>query len=140
MELLIDLVISFLIVMILDIIWLGLIMNNYYSNLIANIQGVEINANFFAAGLCYATLIFGLNYFVLSKTKKYDLLNILSLSVPYGLVTYGTYDFTSAAVLKNFDLITAFIDVTWGMLLMSLAAIGTVYSRRYFDIIKKEKH
>jgi uncharacterized membrane protein len=140
MSLLIDIVVSSILLLLLDGIWLGLIMRNYYKDLVYRIQARGIELNYIAAALCYSTLIFGLIYFVIRPIKKFNIIRILSLSVPFGLVTFGTYDFTSAAVLKNFDLLTAFIDLLWGMTVMSLTATGVIYSRRFFDSEEQSQH
>ena len=128
-----DIIVSVIIMMVLDLLWIFLIMSKFYQNLILKIQNSPLEIDFVAAGLCYLCLEFGLIYFVIYKIEKFDILKILSLSVPFGLVTYGTYDFTSASVLKNFGLLAAFIDVIWGITLMSLTALSTIFVRRYFD-------
>lgn len=138
-----DIAISVFIMLALDAVWILLIMRKFYFDLIRNIQGEDLQFNFIAACLCYITLEFGLIYFVIMRIKKFDFMNILYLSVPYGLVTYGTYDFTSATVLKKFGLLTCLIDVLWGILLMSTTAICTIFARRFYesdnsDIIEEE--
>jgi len=58
-------------------------------------------------------------------------LNILSLSIPFGLVVYGVFDFTSAAMLKKWDYLTAFADVFWGCFISSFSAISLGVFRKY---------
>ena len=118
-----------------DSIWLSLIMKNHFAELIMKIQNSEMELNLLAALFCYIYLVGGLYHFVITKTKKFDVIQILILSVPYGLATYGTYDFTTAAVLKDWDLLTAFMDVAWGAILCSITSVGVLYYKfRYTSI------
>ena len=129
-QIIIDLSIATITFLVLDLIWIGLIMSSRYNEVVNKIQGEDISVNFIPAILCYILLIGGLYYFSISNIHKFDLKKILFTSVPYGLATYGTYDFTSAAILKNFDLGTAFIDLVWGTSLVTMVAIITIYSRK----------
>ncbi len=116
----------------LDSIWLMLIMKTHYDELITKIQGSPMEPNFIAAILCYIVLIGGLYYFVIHQSKEFNVWNIISLSVPYGIVTYGTFDFTTATILKNWDLGTAFLDVAWGAVLCTLTSLSVLYYRHNF--------
>jgi uncharacterized membrane protein len=109
--------------LILDGIWLAVIMKDHYSKIIYDIQGSALEANFIAALLCYFVLIGGLYYFVIMRIKTFDILQILYLSIPFGITVYGTYDFTTSTVLKGWDLGTAFIDVAWGSTVSSITSI-----------------
>ncbi len=129
-----DVGVSLFLMLFLDFVWLSLIMQDYYSYYVFRIQGEELELNYTSVILCYLSLIFGLNYFVIKEIKQFNVLKILSLSIPFGIVTFGTYDFTSASVLKNFELITAFIDIIWGITLSSITALLTIYFRRFLNM------
>ncbi len=127
-----DLALASTIMLTLDSIWIGIIMESRYNQVVKNIQGDSIRINIFSACICYMILIFGLYRFVLSQISRFDYIKILSLSIPLGIVTFGTYDFTSADILKNFDLKTAFIDLSWGTSLMTITPLITVFIRTLF--------
>ncbi len=118
--------------LILDAIWIGFIMKAHFSKLIEGIQGQPLEPNWTPAVLCYIFLIAGLYYFVISRVKSFDLMTVLGLAIPYGLVTYGTFDFTSATMLKGWDMTTAFLDVIWGAILCSASAISAIICREKF--------
>jgi uncharacterized membrane protein len=128
-QLLIEILITIVLFTGIDSIWLMLIMRNHFSELIQKIQHSPMEPNIVAAIFCYIFLIGGLYYFVMFKTRKFDIGQILLLSVPYGLATYGTYDFTTATILKDWDLSTAFMDVAWGAFLCSATSLGVLYYR-----------
>lgn len=116
----------------LDGIWIGLIMQNHYNKTIKSIQGEDPSFKIIPAILCYFVLIGGLFYFVSQKLKKFDFIQILSLTVPFGLCVFGTFDFTSSAILKNWDLTTAFIDLIWGTIVCSSSVMVAVYLKDKF--------
>ncbi len=116
----------------LDGIWVGLIMNQHFQDKVKEIQGSDLEPNYIAAALCYVVLIGGLYYFVINQVKKFDVLKILFLAVPFGGTVYGTYDFTTAAIFKGWDFGTCFMDFVWGMVLCGTTAIGTKFLSSYF--------
>ena len=121
-----------IVLLLLDIIWIGFVMNNHYSILIKQIQGEDLEFKPFAAILCYFVLIGGLYYFVIMRMKKnFDIFNVLSLSIPFGLTVYGVFDFTTASMLKNWDYLTAFADVLWGCFICSFSSIIVGLYRKY---------
>ncbi len=131
-RILLEILITVFVFLAVDSVWLMLIMKNHYAELVYKIQGSPLEANFIAAGFCYLFLVGGLYYLVIHKIKKFDLIEILSYSVPYGLATYGTFDFTTSTVLKDWDLLTAFADTAWGAFLCSVTAIAVVFARNKF--------
>lgn len=118
----------------LDAIWIGFVMKNHFSQLVEDIQGSKMEASVFPAILTYLVLVGGLYYFVIQRMRrKFNIWNILSLSVPFGLCVYGTYDFTTATIFKKWDMTTAFLDVIWGITASTLTAITIGYYRNWCD-------
>ena len=113
-------VVSSLILLVLDFMWLGGFMAPRYSVMIKNIQGSPMKANMLYAVLSYLLMILGLQQFVLPNLdfKNITVKDCLKYGFVFGLVVYGVYDFTAGAVIKNWDMNLAFVDVLWG---------GTVY-------------
>jgi len=125
-----EIAISSITFLVLDFIWIGFVMNNHFNKVVEDIQGSKLEAKIFPAILCYIVLIGGLNLFVIQRmNRKFDFLNILSLSVPFGLCVYGTYDFTTATIFTKWDMTTAFIDVIWGTTCSSISAFAVAYYR-----------
>ena len=107
------LLITALIFVILDGIYLNLI-RDYFNKQIKAVQGSDIKVDFAAAAITYIFLIFGLNYFILSKNGSIKDAALL------GLVIYAVYEFTNKALLKNWSYTTAAIDTAWGATLFGL--------------------
>jgi uncharacterized membrane protein len=121
----------------IDAIWLMLIMKDHFNELIMKIQHAPMEPNITAAILCYIVLVGGLYYFVMIRIKRFNVLEILLLAAPYGMAVYGTYDFTTAAVLKDWDLGTAFMDLAWGAFLCSATSLGVLYYRYFLSGVEE---
>ena len=70
--------------------------------------------NLVGAILCYVFLVFGLNYFIISRKKP--LLDAFIL----GIVIYGVYETTTYALLENWSPLAVLIDTFWGGILFTL--------------------
>lgn len=117
--------ISTVLLLIIDLIWIRFYMQRQYEIMIPRIQGTSLSVNLKYAVLSYICLAFSINYFVLPNIKRNSLKEIVSYGFVFGIILYGVYDFTAAAVLKEWDEITMFIDVFWGGILFALTAYLT---------------
>jgi uncharacterized membrane protein len=97
----------------LDSIYLNLI-KNYFNKQIIDIQGSPIQINYTAAAITYIFLIYGLNTFIIQKNKS------VSEAALLGFIIYGVYEFTNLSIIKNWRILTAIIDTTWGAVLFAL--------------------
>jgi uncharacterized membrane protein len=105
--------VSAIIFVVLDGIYLNLI-KEYFNSQIKKIQGSDIKINMIATGITYVILIFGLNYFIIQRNRSVTDAALL------GFVIYGTYEFTNMALFKDWSILTAIIDTTWGTILFGL--------------------
>ena len=95
--------------LVLDLLWIRLFMGSQYKNLILNIQGMPLEYKTLPAVLAYLFMTLGLQVFVLeSKT------NGLLRAFLFGLILYGVFDCTCAAVIEKWDMKLAIVDVLWG--------------------------
>jgi uncharacterized membrane protein len=109
----IDYLISAIVLVVLDGIYLNII-KQYFVKQIYAVQGSTIKVDFMAAILTYVFLIFGLNYFIIRKRLP------VTDAMLLGLVIYATYELTSKALLKNWSWTTVILDTTWGSILFGL--------------------
>ena len=101
------------ILLIIDMAYLSMI-SKKFGSMIKDIQGSEMKVRWDSALIVYAFLIFQLYHFILQQEKtEYDAFLL-------GLTTYGVYDFTSYALLDNYNLPTAIMDTIWGGILYFL--------------------
>tara|TARA_Y100000591_G_scaffold144649_1_gene124291 strand:+ start:3882 stop:4205 length:324 start_codon:yes stop_codon:yes gene_type:complete len=91
-------------------------MKDKYNKMIKNIQNSDIQVNKVFAVASYTLMVVGLNLFVLPRldVNNINIKDCLLYGFTFGIVLYGVYDFTIAAVLKKWDIDLAYIDVLWG--------------------------
>ena len=122
-------IISILILLILDFLWIGLFMKNRYQNEIKQIQGTQMSVNIAYAVVSYVLMAVGLVLFVLPNIRsEHRLLDSLKYGFLFGIVVYGIYDFTAAALISKWNMTTAILDVLWGGTVFFLASyIGSFF-------------
>ena len=111
-------IVSSLLLLVLDFIFIYF-MSNTFKAQVWDVQGSALRVNMPGAVLCYAFLIFALNYFIISKHKSVQDAFLL------GLVVYGVYETTTIALLKNWRWSTVLIDTAWGSTLFALTTYLT---------------
>jgi len=112
------LLVSAILFVCIDAIYLN-IMKSYFNKQIKQIQGTPVQLNLVGAFLTYIFLIFGLNYFIVSKNKS------VSDAFLLGIVIYAVYEFTNLSLLKNWRVLTTILDTTWGGILFALTTFLT---------------
>jgi uncharacterized membrane protein len=105
--------ITAIVLLLTDFIYLSLL-NGYFKNQIQKVQGSPIKIKYLGAALCYIFLIIGLYYFIIKPHKS------VQDAFLFGLVIYGVYETTSYALLKDWSLLTVFMDTLWGGVLFAL--------------------
>jgi uncharacterized membrane protein len=98
------------IVLLVDSIFLYNIYNMFNKQII-KVQGSEIQMNMFGTFMSYVFIILPLYWFII-KEKKSNLDAFL-----LGISLYGTYEYTTLALLKNWNIQTTLIDTLWGGIL-----------------------
>ncbi len=109
-------VLSTLTLLILDGLWINYFMKNKYDKMIKKIQNSSIQVKKVFAVASYILMIIGLNLFVLPRldVNNINIKDCMLYGFTFGIVLYGVYDFTIAAVLKKWDIGLAYIDILWG--------------------------
>jgi uncharacterized membrane protein len=76
--------------------------------------------------------IAGLIYFaVRPELNNNKLLPGVFKSALYGLLTYGTYDLTNLALIKDWPLSVTIVDMIWGVTVsVIVGTIGIVFGKR----------
>ena len=127
------LIVSSVLLLVLDLIWLKGYMGNEYKKMIRKIQGSDMRVNTIYAILSYTLMIIGLNVFVIPNINKDNLLfDSLKYGFLFGIILYGVYDFTIGAVLKDWNLNLAIVDVLWGGIVYFLATYLTFKILEHF--------
>ena len=101
--------------MVLDGVWLGLLMKNFYREQLAPIVRLAdggIAPNWPAALVVYALLGTGIALFVIPRASTVPL--AAAYGALFGLVVYGVYDFTNYSTLRQWPFVLTLADVAWG--------------------------
>ena len=90
-----------------------------FENQVIDVQRVVLQAKPLGFVICYLALIFGLNYFIISKNRSP--LDAFLL----GLVIYTVYDSTNYTLFKKWSPMLAVTDSLWGGILFALTTFIT---------------
>lgn len=122
--------ITFLVFIVIDLVWLGFIAKNLYRKHLGYLM-VE-NVNWIAAIIFYMIFIAGILFFVINPSIEKDNIRYAILAGAFfGFITYSTYDLTNLATVKDWPIRIVIIDIIWGTIL------ATSTSTLSFLIIKK---
>ena len=130
-------IISIVLLLGLDFLWLRFYMAEKYKIMIKKIQNQEMNANLLYAMFAYLLMIIGLVIFVVPNiSKKNRLFDSFKYGFMFGLVVYGVYDFTIGAVLKKWDMKLAIYDILWGGFVYFISAyLGSLLTDSNFNLV-----
>ena len=113
--------ITFIVFLVIDFIWLGLVARNLYRNQIGFLM--KDNFNMTAAFAFYLLFTAGIVFFVLNRALAVSSWQYaLFAGMFFGLITYSTYDLTNLATIKDWPLSITIIDLIWGTFLGGLTS------------------
>jgi uncharacterized membrane protein len=110
--------------MVLDGLWLGLLMKNFYRERLAPIVRLAdggIAPNWPAALVVYVLLGLGIALFVMPRAST--LASAAGYGALLGLVVYGVYDFTNYSTLRQWPFVLTLADTAWGTLACAAASV-----------------
>jgi len=109
------------VVVILDLVWLGMIARPMYVQGIGHLMAERPNIP--VAALFYAVHALGIIVFaVVPQDANAGLRQTLVAGTLFGFFTYATYDLTNLATLRNWPVLIAVVDITWGSMVSGVAA------------------
>lgn len=123
--------ITFIVFIVIDGIWLGLIASDFYAQQLSHLMTDDVNWG--AAIIFYVLFIIGLLYFVLFPFQKETLLKVFLRGAFFGFITYATYDLTNLATLKDWPILVSVVDLLWGSLLGGATSFISLWAYRKFS-------
>ena len=115
---------------IIDLIWLGVVANNFYRKNLNYI--LSPNVNWTAAIIFYLIYIAGILIFAVQPAVAKDSLRHAALwGALFGFFTYATYDLTNLALLKDWPLNIVVVDILWGVVLCTVVATLSFYIAKW---------
>ena len=115
---------------IIDLLWIGLVANNFYNSQIGHLRG---DINWPGAVTFYLIYIVGIVIFaVLPALDAGSWQKALLWGALFGFFTYATYDLTNYATLKDWPLLMVIVDMAWGTILSGSVAAGGYFLAKTF--------
>jgi uncharacterized membrane protein len=115
--------------LILDAIMLTFVMRPLFERHLGDQMLTELRL--VPAALFYLGYIAGLTYLVSYPAfKAGDPASALLPAAIIGAMAYGTYEFTSYAIMKSWHPTLVIVDMTWGTIASALVAAGSVWVAR----------
>ncbi len=112
---------TFLVMALIDSLWLGVIAKNLYQQGLGHLMASEPKLGF--AALFYLLYPVGLVFFaVLPGAEAASLARTALLGALLGLFAYATYDLTNLSIMKGWPLGLSLLDMAWGTFASGVAA------------------
>jgi uncharacterized membrane protein len=126
MNVVIGYVLTTIVFLIIDLVWLGFIAKDLYRKYLGKFLSDEVNWT--AAIIFYLIYIVGISVFAIyPAVNKDSVFNAILLGGLFGFFCYATYDLTNLATLKDWPLTIVFIDIIWGAILTASVSVSGFY-------------
>lgn len=114
-----------------DLLWLGVIMRDFYRAGIGHLMGDAFNIP--AALIFYALYVVGIMIFaVMPALEAGAWQRAAVMGLLFGFFAYATYDLTNLATLRDWPLSLSLADMAWGSVLTAATAVvGYTVATRY---------
>lgn len=122
--------ISFVIFIALDLLWLGVLAKDFYQTKLGYLLGP---VNWYAAIIFYLIFICGITFFVtMPALQNGSVMQAVLIGALFGFITYGTYDLTNQATIKDWPVLVTIVDMIWGAVLGATVSGATVAISKMF--------
>ncbi|MDT8402192.1 MAG: DUF2177 family protein [Bacteroidales bacterium] len=119
-------VLTFIVFLAIDMIWLGLVARDLYRKYLGDFLSDKVNWT--AAFIFYLVFVIGISIFAIyPAVNKDSVSNAILLGALFGFFTYATYDLTNLATLKSWPLPIVIIDIIWGSVLSAIVSLSGFY-------------
>lgn len=126
MNILFKSLISFIVFLGIDLLWLGIIARKLYVHYMGHL--LRTPPNWPVAFLFYGLFVVGLMIFAIEPAvQQKSITHAAKWGALYGFFTYMTYDLTNWAVLKDWPPGIVGIDILWGTVLAMSVATASTY-------------
>lgn len=113
----------------IDLVWLGLVANSFYRHQIGHLMRPDVQ--WVPAVLFYLLYVAALVVFIaMPALERQSAARALGMGAFFGLAAYAAFDLTGLALLKDFPLSAAVVDLAWGATLSALVSGAMVLAAR----------
>jgi uncharacterized membrane protein len=106
--------IVFIVGIILDIIWIGFIIGDFFKQELGDLYVPKFSL---AAVLAYVVMSAAIVFFVLQHPSVTSVKTAIYVGALFGFTLYAVYDFTNLAILKTYSIKFMVVDILWGTFL-----------------------
>ena len=129
---LISYLLTFIVFLIIDMLWLGIVAKNIYQKYLGGF--LTNNVNWTAAFIFYFIFVVGISIFAIyPAVNKDSVYQALLMGALFGFFTYATYDLTNLATLKGWPLPIVIIDIIWGSVLSAIVSFSGFYFVKWLN-------
>lgn len=128
----VDILITGLTILALDMMFLGAFgFGQRFMDMITKIQNKEANIKILPAIFAYIFMVMG--QYLIVKPLTQNSWDAIYYGGMFGLVSFGIFDMTNMALIEDYELSVATIDIVWGTALNATTAL-LVHNYKYvFD-------
>jgi uncharacterized membrane protein len=115
---------TYIIGLVIDFIWIGVIASGFYKSQLAGmIRATKDFAagHWVAAALVYVAIVGGIMVFVLPRAGSLG--QAALYGAIFGVVAYGIYELTNYSLLLNWPTTVVFVDILWGIALCTITSM-----------------
>lgn len=110
----------------LDLVWIGVVAHGFYRRHLGQLLRPDVR--WVPAVLFYLVYVAALVVFVVAPAlERQSSARAVLLGAFFGLASYAAYDLTSLALIRDFPLVAAVVDLAWGAVLSALVC-GAMYA------------
>ena len=115
--------VSVLVLLLLDAVWIATYMRGKYRAQIRAVQTSEMKVRLPYAVLAYSAMALAISVHVVPYVRPtHKFVDAVTIGGSMGAILFGTYAFTNAALLSDWSASLAVADVLWGFVLYTTAA------------------
>lgn len=112
----------------LDALWLGMIARSLYKEQLGSLLTTQ--PDWLMAFCVYILMILGFIWFVFPQIQMTrSILQAMQYGARFGVVVFGVYECTNAAIIAGWPFYLVLIDTLWGGVLYAVASAAIFYLR-----------
>lgn len=113
----------------IDLVWLGVVAKGFYQRQIGHLMRPDVQ--WLPAVLFYLIYIAALVVFVAGPAvERQSVGRAMAFGAFFGLAAYAAFDLTGLALLKDFPVSAALVDLAWGTFLSATVSAVVVLSAK----------